>query len=72
MHLLQLWHNPWMRAEKVDQRVPFVTRKSQLDAIDEWRTKRRPIPSRNEAIRHLVDRGLETEAKEEQQGHQPS
>jgi hypothetical protein len=48
-----------MESEKVDQRVPFVTRKSQLDAIDQWRTEQRPIPSRNEAIRQLVDAGLE-------------
>jgi hypothetical protein len=50
-----------MESEKVDQRIPFVTRKSQLDAIDEWRTTQRPIPSRNQAIRHLIDRGLEAE-----------
>lgn len=48
-----------MESEKVDQRVPFVTRKSQLEAVDQWRTEQRPIPSRNEAIRRLIDLGLE-------------
>jgi len=47
--------------EKVDQRVTLVTRRSQLDAIDAWRVKQRPIPSRNEAIRQLIDRGLKAE-----------
>jgi hypothetical protein len=54
-----MWHDFHMESEKVDQRVPFVTRKSQLDAIDGWRTERRPIPSRNEAIRQLIDIGLD-------------
>jgi hypothetical protein len=47
------------RREKVDQRLTLVTRQSQLDAIDEWRTQQRPIPSLNEAIRQLIDLGLE-------------
>jgi hypothetical protein len=47
------------RSEKVDQRLTLVTRRSQLDAIDAWRVEQRPIPSRNEAIRQLIDLGLE-------------
>jgi hypothetical protein len=54
-----------MESEKVDQRIPFVTRKSQLDAIDEWRTRRRPIPSRNEAIRRLIDIALQLQQQTE-------
>jgi hypothetical protein len=45
---------------KVDQRVSFETRQEQLDAIEEWRRHQTPIPSRNEAIRTLIDLGLET------------
>jgi hypothetical protein len=46
------------KREKVDQRLTLVTRRSQLEAIDEWREGQRPIPSRNEAIRQLIDLGL--------------
>jgi len=55
-----------MEREKVDQRVLFTTRKSQLDAIEQWRGRQRPIPSRNEAIRRILDRGLEALAKDEE------
>jgi hypothetical protein len=60
------WHNPLMESEKVDQRVAFVTRRSQLDAVDEWRVTQRPIPSRNEAIRRLIDLGLGREPQASQ------
>lgn len=54
-----------MERERVDQRVSFITRRSQLEAVDQWRTKQRPIPSRNEALRQLIDRGLEAVGERE-------
>lgn len=51
-----------MEREKVDQRVTFVTRRSQLDAVDAWRRRQPRLVSRNEAIRVLLERGLEAEA----------
>jgi len=54
----RLWQTSAMEREKVDRRVPFETSESQLEAIDQWRGGQRPIPSRNEAIRRLVDIGL--------------
>jgi hypothetical protein len=47
--------------EPIEQRVAFLARQSQLDAIDTWRSQYRPIPTRNEAIRRLIERGLEAE-----------
>jgi hypothetical protein len=57
-----------MRREKVDQRVTFVTTRSQLDEIDAWRIQKRPIPSRNAAIRELLDRALKVEREEGDDG----
>jgi hypothetical protein len=57
-----------MRREKVDQRVTFVTTRSQLNEIDEWRTQKRPIPSRNAAIRELLERALKAERDEKEGG----
>jgi len=39
---------------------PFQMRVSEefLAAIDDWRTKQRPVPSRSEAIRQLVEAGI--------------
>lgn len=42
-------------SERVQMRVPA----SWLATIDEWRSKQRPIPNVSEAIRRLVDLGLE-------------
>lgn len=52
-----------MPETKPQNRVSFDTSASQLDAIERWRAKQRPIPSRNESIRRLVDRGLEAEGE---------
>jgi hypothetical protein len=51
-----------------EQRVAYLARQSQLDAIDTWRSQYRPIPSRNEAIRRLIERGLEAEGEMSQVG----
>jgi hypothetical protein len=47
--------------------VAFVTRKAQIAAIDEWRVKQRPILSRNEAIRRLIDIAPQTRNDEGRQ-----
>ena len=43
-----------------EKSVPFQMRVSPewLAQIDDWRRKQTAIPSRAEAIRHLVDRGI--------------
>lgn len=33
----------------------------ELNLIDDWRSKQRPIPSRPEAIRRLIEMGLQAE-----------
>jgi hypothetical protein len=54
-----------MDSEKPAQRrMPFVTTEEQLDRIDRWRGRLLPIPSRNEAIKRLVDFGLEAQARD--------
>jgi hypothetical protein len=35
-----------------------------LDKVDEWRAGQRPIPNRGDAIRQLVEAGLEAMRKE--------
>lgn len=57
-----------MERKKLDQRVTFVTWREQLARIDDWRTKRRPVPSRNEAIRALLDYALDIKEREQDQG----
>lgn len=54
-----------MDSEKPAQhRMPFVTTKEQIDRIDRWRGRQLPIPSRREAMRRLIDRGLEAEERD--------
>lgn len=48
--------------EPLDQRVQLVLTTSELAALDDWRFARR-IGSRSEAIRQLIARGLEADAK---------
>ncbi|WP_439538678.1 hypothetical protein [Sphingomonas sp.] len=45
-------------AEAKDQRIPVMMAKSEVAAIDAWRAKQPDLPSRAEAIRRLVDKGL--------------
>jgi hypothetical protein len=58
-----LWHNVFMERERVNQRVTFVTRLSQIQAIDEWRRRQPDLPNKNEAIRRLIDLALQVETK---------
>lgn len=48
-------------------RVNLVTSESWVERVDEWRRQQKSIPSRAEAIRALVDMGLEAAAA----GHRP-
>jgi hypothetical protein len=45
------------------KRLQIVAPASWVDRVDEWRAKHRPIPTKSEAIRVLVDLALEGEAK---------
>jgi hypothetical protein len=44
--------------EPMDQRIPLVTTRAQFRAIDAWRRRQDDLPSRSEAIRRLIERGL--------------
>lgn len=47
----------------MDQRVTFVTRLSQIRAIDEWRRQQPDLPNKNEAIRRLIDIALQQQTE---------
>jgi len=50
-----------MADEKKDQRIPIMMSPSEVARIDDWRGKQPGIPSRAEAIRRLVEKGLGAE-----------
>ena len=56
-----------MRREKMSERITFVTWPAQLARVDDWRTKQRPVPSRNEAMRTLLDWALDRLEREERE-----
>lgn len=43
------------------ERIQIVAPTTWVQRIEEWRAKQRPIPSKSEAIRVLVDRALEAD-----------
>jgi metal-responsive CopG/Arc/MetJ family transcriptional regulator len=45
-------------AEPLDQRVQLVISRGQVREIDEWRRRQPDLPSRSEAIRRLIEAGL--------------
>jgi len=53
-------HTLTMADELLTERVQIVTSPSQVKAIDEWRRQQEKLPSRSEAIRELIDRGLQS------------
>lgn len=53
----QVWQIITMTEEPKDVRLPFMVTASEAKAIDEWRYKNR-VPSRAEAMRLLINRGL--------------
>jgi metal-responsive CopG/Arc/MetJ family transcriptional regulator len=50
-------------AEPLDQRIQLVISKGQVREIDEWRRQQPDLPSRSEAIRRLIEAGLNAEAR---------
>jgi metal-responsive CopG/Arc/MetJ family transcriptional regulator len=48
-------------AEPLDQRIQLVISKGQVREIDEWRRRQPDLPSRSEAIRRLIEAGLNAE-----------
>ena len=57
MQTQQVWQFTVMTDEPKDVRLPFLVTASEAKAIDEWRYKNK-IPSRAEAMRLLINRGL--------------
>ena len=61
----QICHSGLMDSEKSPQyETRFVTSQEQIERIDRWRGRQFPIPSRREAMRRLIDRGLEAEERD--------
>ena len=58
VQVAQLFYGSRMADELKDQRVPVMMTASEVAAIDAWRAKQPGIPSRSEAIRRLVEKGL--------------
>jgi hypothetical protein len=50
-----------MADEKKDQRIPIMMSRSEVAAIDAWRSKQEGLPPRAEAIRRLVEKSLQDE-----------
>lgn len=48
-----------MADDRKDQRIPIMMSAQEVAAIDAWRRKEADLPSRSEAIRRLVGRGLQ-------------
>ena len=46
----------------LDQRMQLVTSKAFVRAIDDWRRRQEDLPSRSEAVRRLVVKGLSTDS----------
>lgn len=44
--------------DKKDQRIPVMMAVAAVERIDRWRAQQPGIPSRAEAIRRLVEKGL--------------
>ena len=49
-----------MERELKSTRITQMMGDSEIAAIDEWRRKQPDLPSRSEAIRRLIDAGLQT------------
>lgn len=51
---------PKLDQDSDSERLQIVAPTSWIDRIDQWRSLRRPIPSRSEAIRTLVLQALDS------------
>jgi metal-responsive CopG/Arc/MetJ family transcriptional regulator len=47
--------------QKRDQRIPVHMTKNEVEQLDEWRRQQPDLPSRAEAIRRLIFRGLKAD-----------
>ncbi|BAQ50394.1 hypothetical protein Maq22A_4p60200 (plasmid) [Methylobacterium aquaticum] len=52
---------PKLKENVKSVRVPFMVPETWLAPVEEWRRAQQKIPSRGEAIRRLVEIGLEAE-----------
>ena len=58
------WHMLWRETDEAGaSRTTLVRKEDQFDALDGWVAKQDDKPSRPEAIRRLVDAGLEATSK---------
>ena len=62
MPIAQVVYLSLMEGDKLAVRLPLMVSAKQADAIDSWRYSNR-VPTRAEAIRQLIDLGLEASAK---------
>jgi metal-responsive CopG/Arc/MetJ family transcriptional regulator len=59
-------------AEPLDQRIQLVISRGQVREIDEWRRQQPDLPSRSEAIRRLIEAGLNAEMSNGPKGGRPT
>ena len=52
-----------MKPSKRTERVTIVFAPEEVQAVEEWRRQQASIPSRSEAIRALVQKGLSADRK---------
>ncbi len=50
-----------MKEPQLTARIQLVVAPETLTRIDNWRGKQRPIPNLSEAVRRIIERGLEAE-----------
>jgi len=48
------------------ERLWLVISPEELEQLERWRGQQYPIPSRSEAVRHLLQRGLQAEKREKE------
>jgi len=49
------------------RRIHLMMAQSELEAIDEWRRQQPDLPSRAEAMRRLIERGLSSQIRSNQE-----
>lgn len=62
VHVAQYMYVRRMADEKKDQRIPIMMTASEVGRVDEWRRNQPDLPSRAEAIRRLIEIGLDMNA----------
>lgn len=46
-------------SDKKDQRIPVLMSAVEVEQVDQWRAKQAGLPNRSEAIRRLIQAGLQ-------------